>query len=130
MKIAFILAGAFAICAVPLAADTVHGYSGHSNYQDARYQNLSISDDQLEANVRQKLKSTRLNKDFPHVKFRADNGTVTLTGFVDSQSDKMIIEDKVANTMGVKDINNKIRVYNELEDQSLQDIRARQKDSN
>jgi len=127
MNKAVVIAGIFALAASPLAADTFAAYNQYTNQPSNMVStHPSTSDAQLESNVRQTLKNARFNQDFPHVKVRADNGTITLSGYVDSQSDKMVIESKVANTQGVQNVDNKIKVLNAMDDQSLQDIESHQ----
>ena len=72
---------------------------------DDRYAN---NDQKLTKDIRDKLSSGLFSKGYEQVNIDAKNGTVTLTGNVQTQSDKDKVEKEVRNMSGVRSLNSRI----------------------
>jgi osmotically-inducible protein OsmY len=77
----------------------------------------SQEDQQLTGRIRDSLRSMFSNK-YNNVNVSMNNGTVTLTGTVASDSDKSDLEQKVRSFPGVRNVNNQVTVQNQAQGSS------------
>ncbi|MBA3815548.1 MAG: BON domain-containing protein [Parachlamydiaceae bacterium] len=80
-----------------------------------------VSDQDIDKKIHDLIDSGVFSKGYPNVTSRVNNGNVTLSGSVNSQDDKVKIEDGVRKIKGVRQLNNQITVvgkqtgYNDTE---------------
>lgn len=90
---------------------------------DDRYAN---SDQKLTKDIHDKLSSGLFSKGYEQVNIDAKNGNVTLTGNVQTQSDKDKVEKEVRNMSGVRSLNSRIVI---VEKDTIQPNQNNMKDS-
>lgn len=99
--------------------DENQNYNSHDHQDNSskQYGNSSvrngsaqISDKDLEKNVRDALSGNWLSTNYKDVQVVVSNGSVTLSGYVQSDKDKSDAEDKVRKIAGVRNVRNQIEV--------------------
>lgn len=69
-----------------------------------------LSDTELQKDIQGRLTGSWFSKNYPGVQATVTNGTVVLTGSVDSVQDKKEIEDRLIHVKGVRNLDNQIFV--------------------
>ncbi|MFV0339398.1 MAG: BON domain-containing protein [Parachlamydiaceae bacterium] len=97
-------------------------YSGYSNgkgyYQENQGQYSQQSNQEISKKVKEVIGagSGWFSKRFEHVSFDVNNGTVTLKGTVDSEDNKISLEETVKKISGVTRVNNEITIARDTSD--------------
>lgn len=97
--------------APPVTYPSNPNYYNYTPDQNVPYHRLTRDDEKVLARIYKKLQVWFERGYQGQIKVDIVNGDVTLTGTVDSQSDKDDIEHRVRSAYGVRRINNQIEVH-------------------
>jgi osmotically-inducible protein OsmY len=103
------------------------GLNNSSTYYDRDRNSSSfsqtevVSDSDLTKTIRDNIGSGWFTKGYESVNVQVLNGAVTLTGTVDSQSDKEKLDKEVRDTKGVRSVNSQVTVLDRDRDSSYRD---------
>jgi osmotically-inducible protein OsmY len=77
-----------------------------------------LSDSELENRIRETLTGRWFAKSYPNVRISVNNGNVTLSGQVETESDRLDVENKTKEISGVKQIKNQLQIKRAMDTQS------------
>ncbi|HEV8053105.1 MAG TPA: BON domain-containing protein [Parachlamydiaceae bacterium] len=115
MKTKFFVFTALSAATMLSAAQMDQGrntYQFQQNQQDPNFKQTphTIMDDEIAKYIHDILASNWLSKGYPNVTFDVNNGVVTFRGVVDTQDEKVKIEQSAKKIEGVKGVRNDISV--------------------
>src|SRR5690349_294366 len=93
-----------------LGLTTMANANVFSSKEEATEHRNSVSDQELEGKIRDKISSGTFSKGYDQVNVKVKEGVVTLDGTVPTQDDKDKVEKEVRQMSGVKGLNSNLSV--------------------